>query len=554
MKILSRYVLKEHLGPLTFALTALTALLLLNYVAKNFGELVGKGLPWRVIAEFFMLSVPFTFAMTLPMAVLVSVLYAFSRLASENEITALKASGVGMTRLVVPVLIAAAFVAVGMIAFNDQVLSRSNHRLAVLQRDIFRTRPTFALKEQVINTLQEGRLYLRAGRIERGSSHMKEVTVYDLSDPTRRRTIMADSGSIGFAANRRDLIMTLYDGVMQEIPTQPVGQMTRLFYEEDQIRVAGVGSQFEESQTDHGKSDREMTICEMTTAVLAAERRADLARHDHKRIEVELSRARGIEQADPGPWTFDRPTTLGGLYCSLVSRLGLPGVREARASVPAAPMHASVQAPAQARAVDTVPPPTSPRRRFSRATAPGAARDTARAVRPVTPVAAPRPVTTPGADSAEMYRFKARLADAEDQVSMHAKTRDKYLVEIHKKFSLAITCVVFVLIGAPIALRFPRGGVGLVIGVSLSIFALYYVGLIGGEALADRSIITPFWGMWGANVILAAVGILMTARMGREGETARGGDFGDMVESIRIWFARAGRKLGLPLDRRRRLA
>jgi lipopolysaccharide export system permease protein len=114
--------------------------------------------------------------------------------------------------------------------------------------------------------------------------------------------------------------------------------------------------------------------------------------------------------------------------------------------------------------------------------------------------------------------------------------------------------VVFVLVGAPIALRFPRGGVGLVIGVSLAIFALYYVGLIAGEALADRSIISPFWGMWGHNVIMAVLGLIMTARMGRERETVRGGDFGDLLETIRVWIARGGRKVGLPLDRRRRLA
>jgi lipopolysaccharide export system permease protein len=539
VKILSRYVLKEHAGPLTFALTALTSLLLLNYIAKNFGELVGKGLPWQVIAEFFVLSIPFTFAMTLPMAVLVAVLYAFSRLASENEITALRASGVGMTRLTMPVLIAASFLAVGMLAFNDQVLSRSNHRLATLQRDIFRTRPTFALKEQVINTLQEGRLYLRAGRIERGSSHMKEVVVYDLSDPTRRRTIIADSGEIGFASNRKDLFMTLYDGVMQEVPTQSLGQLTRLFYKRDRIRVAGVGSQFEESQMQQGKSDREMTICEMTTAVLAAERRRDIARRDYKRIEAEAARARGREVKDPAPWKDNRPTTLGGLYCSLLARLGLTGVKEARA--------AQVQGRGtRGRGRDTI------------AAAPvnGASRPIV--ATPVTP--SPRPPSvvarpsTPGVDSVEANLFKSRLDDAREQMEMHEKTRDKYLVEIHKKFSLAIACFVFVLVGAPIALRFPRGGVGLVIGVSLAIFALYYVGLIAGEALADRSIISPFWGMWGANVIMAALGLLMTARMGRERETTRGGDIGDLLETIRVWIARGGRKVGLPLDRRRRLA
>jgi lipopolysaccharide export system permease protein len=547
VKILSRYILKEHVGPLTFALTALTSLLLLNYVAKNFGELVGKGLPWQVIVEFFVLSIPFTFAMTLPMAVLVSVLYAFTRLASENEITALKASGVGLTRLLVPVLIAAAFLAVGMLAFNDQVLSRSNHRLAMLQRDIFRTRPTFALKEQVINTLQEGRLYLRAGRIERGSSHMKEVVVYDLSDPTRRRTIIADSGAIGFAPNRRDLIMTLYDGVMQEVPTQKLGQLTRLFYKEDHIRVAGVGSQFEESRMEQGKSDREMTICEMTTAVLAAEKRADIARHDRKRVEAEMNRKRGMEHPDPPTWKFERPVTLGGLYCSLVARLGFPGVREARAAQ-------ATQAPEGPGMRDMARGPSQNGIRPGDSVALASPGPASRVPRPT--VIDPRPTTptTPGTDSVEMYRYKARLDDAQEQADMHAKTRDKYLVEIHKKFSLAVACFVFVLVGAPIALRFPRGGVGLVIGVSLSIFALYYVGLIAGEALADRSIISPFWGMWGTNVIMAILGLVMTARMGRETETARGGDFGDLVETIRVWIARGGRKVGLPLDRRRRLA
>src|SRR6185436_16639647 len=81
-----------------------------------------------------------------------------------------------------------------------------------------------------------------------------------------------------------------------------------------------------------------------------------------------------------------------------------------------------------------------------------------------------------------------------------------FQVEIHKKFSLAVSCIVFVLIGAPIALRFPRGGVGLVIGASVAIFGIYYVGLIGGESLADRRIITPFWAMWTPNVIMAAFG------------------------------------------------
>jgi lipopolysaccharide export system permease protein len=133
-------------------------------------------------------------------------------------------------------------------------------------------------------------------------------------------------------------------------------------------------------------------------------------------------------------------------------------------------------------------------------------------------------------------------------------TMNRYDVEIQKKFALSAACIVFVLIGAPIALRFPRGGVGLVIGVSLGVFAIYYVGLIAGEALADRSYLTPFWAMWAANVILTGVGLLLLARMGREGATSRGGDLSELTDALKAKFAKLGRSLGFHSERRQRTA
>src|SRR5205814_4646199 len=121
--------------------------------------------------------------------------------AAENEITALKASGVGLGSVIRPVLWAALGVTIVMIGFNDQVLPRSNHRLAVLQRDIAQTKPTFGLREQVINEVIPGKFYLRAGHIDEGSNLMKEVTIYDMADRTRRRTIYADSGNMRMTNN-----------------------------------------------------------------------------------------------------------------------------------------------------------------------------------------------------------------------------------------------------------------------------------------------------------------------------------------------------------------
>ncbi len=119
------------------------------------------------------------------------------------------------------------------------------------------------------------------------------------------------------------------------------------------------------------------------------------------------------------------------------------------------------------------------------------------------------------------------------RLDQQTRYRNRYEIEIHKKFSLAAACLIFVILGAPIAVRFPRGGVGLVLGVSLLVFALYYVGLIGGEALADNGYLPPFWAMWGTNVILTAVGLVLLFRMGREAGSGRGGDWGDRLDALK---------------------
>src|SRR6476619_2578278 len=323
VKILHRYVLKEHVGPLTFALTALTSILLLQYIGKHFGELVGKGLPTLVIAEFFGLSVPLTVALTLPMAVLVATLYAFSRLAAENEITALKASGVSLKNVLKPVLWAALGVTVVMIGFNDQVLPRSNHRLAVLQRDIAQKKPTFGLREQVINEVSPGKLYLRAGHLDEASNLMREVTIYDMADPTRRRTIYADSGNMGMSKHLSDLELTLYNGNMQDVPAVNPDELQRLYFNVDLIRVRGVGNQFQKTTADSYKSDREMTVCEMQAAQDRARRDHELARKEFLQKVPEIRGMKTILAEDLQKVELNAPwdVGLGRAYCRIFSFL-----------------------------------------------------------------------------------------------------------------------------------------------------------------------------------------------------------------------------------------
>ena len=79
---------------------------------------------------------------------------------------------------------------------------------------------------------------------------------------------------------------------------------------------------------------------------------------------------------------------------------------------------------------------------------------------------------------------------------------DQYLVEIHKKYSIPVACIVFVLIGIPLGIMSRRGGFGVAATLSLGFFILYWACLIGGEKLADRDIVSPVVGMWAANILI----------------------------------------------------
>jgi lipopolysaccharide export system permease protein len=150
-RTLSLYTLREHLGPFVFGLVIFTFIMLMNQVARQFQSLAGKGLGAKVIIEIFLLSIPLTIAVTIPMAVLVATMAAFGRLAGDNEITAMRANGVGFHQILMPTIIAALLLSIATVWFNDTVLPESNHRLSRLMQDIQRTKPTVVLEEKRFN-------------------------------------------------------------------------------------------------------------------------------------------------------------------------------------------------------------------------------------------------------------------------------------------------------------------------------------------------------------------------------------------------------------------
>jgi lipopolysaccharide export system permease protein len=500
VRLLTRYLLRECVPPFLFALGALTGLMLLNQIARQFGDLVGKGLSWGVIGQVFGLSVPFIVAMTLPMAVLVAVLYAFTRLGADNEITAFKASGINLVRLVRPILLAGLGVSAVNFAFNDQVLPRSNHRLRVLLVDIARKKPTFELKEQMVNAVLPGQYYLRAGRIDQASDRLREVVIYDLTNSARRRTIYADSGFMRFNRDRTDLHLTLFDGYIHDYDQAQPAVFRRIFFRTDYVRLRGVDNRFQQTGNDAFRGDREMSVCEMQRTVRETE--GTLAGADAQLTAVREN---------------DIRTLLG-----VVTRMVAPP----RAGAPPPARFGFSVAP-YCRALDALGRWFTPT---------PAQADTLRGGRP-----APATAATAADIRGTRVREQREVFLANRRATQARLSR--YKVEIHKKLAIPAMCITLVLIGAPLALRFPRGGVGLVIGASAGIYGIYYVGLIGGESLADKLIITPFWAMWTPNLVMMVVGLGLFLRLGREHATGRGGEWADRLATAVDWW-RARRRSG----------
>lgn len=464
--VLARYLIRAHLGPFLFSLSAITGLIFVNAIAQRVDSLVGKGLPWRVIGEFLVLSLPHTIALSLPMSVLVAVLYAFSDMASSNEITAMAAGGVRPARIMTPVFGLGIIATLVMLFFNDTVLPESNHALKNLLLDIGRKSPTLELREQVVNELRTGvgieRYFLTADRIDHETNHMENVTIFDGNDPLNRRTTYAATGEMAFNDARTDLYLTLRNGVVHEVQSDRLGGFQRLYFNEQIVPLREVGNELERRFGGTDRSDREMGFEMLADNAASREAQLDTIYGESRQQALQAVRL-----------ALNAPTEADSVFAGDARRREIIGARLRGSYISRDAMTQQIVAGSRARA--------------------------------------------------------ARGAALQQSIN-------RFKVEIHKKLAIAFACLVFVLIGPPLALRFPSAGVGFVVSASAVIFFIYWVGLLGGESLADRRVADPAVTMWLGNVIFFIAGLALVSRMGHSAGTSRGG--GGFGGAITRFFGR----------------
>jgi lipopolysaccharide export system permease protein len=444
------------------------------------------------------------------MAVLVAILYGYSQLGADNEITAMRASGLGVSQMLRPALIVGVLVMITNFVFVDQVLPRTNARLRNLQSDIGHKKPAFTLREQAVNDLQP--YIIRASRVYSGSGRLTDVEIYDLSPYDGRRVIYADSGVMAFDERETDLLFYLYHGKVHEFKSVEPGRIQVTHYNEMTVRVRDVQNILERNLATFERGDREMTTCEMMDYVAASRRRAARASASQRGlVEQDLRSLLRVMYSGPAPRSPDSATVTE--HCGpwriverAIGALILPEPAEAQEPAAQQPQD-SLSVPEPAPLIQAVPSSGV--------------------------VVVQDPSIEAPAGTAPFLASLSEALNARQEASSAQQVAGQYLVEIHKKYTISVACFTFVLIGVPLALRFPRGGMGLVLGGGLVIFAVFYVSMVGGEALADRGFVSPALAMWFPNILVVTVGLLGLIRVSREFGSTRGGDLADLVDSLR---------------------
>jgi lipopolysaccharide export system permease protein len=432
--LLDRYILRAHIGPFLFSVSTLMFLFLLQFVMKFIDQLVGKGLTAWVIIELVALNLSWMLVLAVPMSVLVATLMAFGELSARNEITAMKAGGISIYRMILPVFVAAAVIGYLLVLFNNYVLPESNHKLRTLTIDIRRKKPTLSLVNGVFSQDIPGYSILVRKTFEK-TNDLEGVTLYDYTNPAMNVVITAERGTISFSPDYRKLIMDLTDGEIHELDLQQMSAYRRIRFATHRIAMDVEGFDFERSsESAFSRGDREMSAAAMVHAV-------DSLQAVYAQMEGDL---RTLMQKE-----MNR-TLAGGVDSSLF-----------------------------------VPPP--------------------------------HPDELPAVTAIRHAgRMNTMVATSLFRVEGLDRQIDQYLVEIYKKYSIPAACIVFVLVGVPLGIMARRGGFGIAASLSLGFFVLYWACLIGGEKLADRAILSPFLGMWSANIIIGLMGVYLTIRIGRE--------------------------------------
>ncbi len=424
--------------PFIFALGIIVFILFINFFLRAVDRFLGKGLDLFTILEYLFLNLAWIVALAVPMAVLIATLMAFGRLSEDNEINALRSSGISFLTILQPALLFGSAVCLMLIFFNTLILPEMNFHARLLAGDIRKMRPGMDIEPgHFIDNIPDYSMIIRS----KNGNLMEDVRIFSKESKEVQTSIYSETGKLSTLDDA--IILTLYDGEIHELDLENFSNYRRINFKKHIITIPADDLMLNRRDTAN-RSDREMTLGLMQEKKTKyAERKINV----EERLQNTINKVTGLEIL---PENFADAQKMLNYYKEEIKQ------------------DTSITA-AQLRLKE-------------------------------------RRIRSLERQAKNEYRL----------IGSYIKSGNKYSVEIHKKFSLPIACILFVLVGAPLGTLSQKGGFAVAIMLGFGFFLIYYIFLIGGEEMADRNIVTPMIGMWTPNVILAFFGGYLTLHSVRE--------------------------------------
>ncbi len=441
-------------------------IVLMQFLWQHVDKFVGKGLEISLIAELFFYAALSLCPMALPLAVLLASLMTFGNLGESLELTAMKASGISLIKIMRPLMIFIFLLAIGAFYFQDEVLPRANTKMGSILFGIKNKSPELEIPEGVFyKEIQDYNLYVGHKDFKTGMLYDVLIYIFDGANIENSTVTVADSGRIQMASDGEHLKLTLW-----------AGSQLGTFHEEGSVPRGG---QVEAER----KYRREAFSCKEVYIPYKNDfERADesliTSRHVGKNLhELRLSVDSLDERIALADQEYGDRLVHDTYFRSITSQSRRDSTFLAETPSPTA-THASIP---NIDSIYTSLRPEQTRRMMKRAS------DNVESV---------------------FQRFDARR----EYQAYEKKNRSRHEIEIHKKFTLSMACIIFFFIGAPLGAIIRRGGLSVPIIVSVLFFIIYFLIDNTGRKLAENDEWAPWAGVWLSSYVLAPIGIFLTWR------------------------------------------
>jgi lipopolysaccharide export system permease protein len=435
-------------------------MLILQFFWVYIDDLMGKGLSVWVILELLMYVSAGIIPMALPLAILLSSLMTFGNLAEHNELTALKASGFSLLRIMRPLIIIVLLIAAATFFFANYVIPAANLKWHTLIYDIQNKKIATILTPGVYSKHFEG----YAIKIDSlNGNQCLGVTIHDYTQPTQLRTVRAKEANVYKSVNGRFVFLNLKNGhILEELDLQNPMYLPNNSISNPSDRPSRV-SKFEQGVY---KLDLEGLDLNRSKEDLFTDKyeMLNVFQIDAAIDSIKVKKERLLDN-------FVKQSALG--FLSLNQNIEKSNNND-----------------------------------------PSIASGSTEKIEPIAvkQLSANDKQLAYNLAISKIRRNQQQLDNQQQFLTTLDRETDLYWIEFHRKFALTYAIIVLFFVGAPLGALIKKGGFGAPVVIAALIFMLYFILSSVGDNLADTGTVTPFIGMWMAAVIFTPVAFFFTKK------------------------------------------